>query len=71
MITLGASGYFFWGGEGGGRRWARNAKRKKKIASGQVNLQPHLHMMYEMRYLTKLVFEDYMTCILTVDDLEC
>lgn len=35
-----------------------------------MNLQPHLHMMYEMRYLTKPVFEDYMTFILTVDDLE-
>lgn len=38
--------------------------------NGQMNLQPHLHMMYEMRYLTKPVFEDYMTFILTVDDLE-
>lgn len=63
MITLETRGYFFFGG-------GQEMQRGEKITSGQLNLQRHFHVIYEMRYLTKLVFEDHMTCILTVYDLE-
>ena len=30
MITLGASGYFFWGGEGGGEEVSKKCEEEKK-----------------------------------------
>lgn len=41
-------------------------ERKKKTTVKQTNQLTLIHAIYEIRYLTKSIFEDLVMCILTV-----